>query len=499
MFRQAIKGSGFEKRREVMFFCALLLCYITRYAAYGFEYYPLLDDYIQYYWYANMPDTLNSVFLGIGTISTRPLAGISDVYFWTGLFASGGAAVLLSGSLISVLAIYFLRRVLEGMSISVGAVFYAVLLFFPIVFETQYWLSASSRIMVGIFFAALALVMLERHTRHGGGWRLALFWLLNLCSMCFYEQVLIFSFLLCVAYIYRTGQKRSTYIVPCVNVCIVALYYLAFKDVGALGGRTKILLTPEIFSHIEYMINELGNVLADCFVGLNANGFVRGLAVLKDKLWLGLCILVFSAALALLDKRMKKHKRNDWFVYLLSLVLMLAPLALLFITQDAALPYRTVYVSLIGMAILLDRVLSLVPVGERAGRVLVLVCIFCLSVACVSEMTDYRTTSLIDKKICTGIVRELDEKTISGEGECYLVGAKRAYTETNTQRGEHIISVTSSDWALTGAVRYYLGGYVKRIIPAESITDEIIDSGASVLELNDELEVKRLVNLRKGE
>lgn len=499
MFKQAITRGGFGKWREALLFCALLLCYMTRYAAYGFEYYPMLDDYIQYYWYANMPDTLNSVFLGIGTISTRPLAGILDVYFWTELFASGGAAVLLCNSLISVLAVYLLRRVLESMDISVGAVFYAVLLFLPIVFETQYWLSASSRIMVGILLAALALVTLERYTKRGGAWRLALFWILNLCSMCFYEQVLIFSFLLCVAYMYRTGQKRSCYIIVCVNVCIVALYYLAFKNVGALGGRTKILLTPEIFSHIEYMIKELGNVLADCFFGLNANGFARGLAVLKNKLWLGLCIVVFSAATAVLDKKAKRHLLGDWFVYLFAAVLMLAPLALLFVTQDAALPYRTVYVSLVGAAILLDRLLSLVPVGERIGRLLVFACIFCLGTACVSEMTDYRATSLIDKKICTGIVRELDDKVLSGEGECYLVGARRAYTETNAQRGEHIISVTSSDWALTGAVRYYLGGYVKRIIPAESLTEEIINSGDLILEIDDELEVKRLVDLRKGE
>ncbi len=492
MFKEGITKNITEKKRGIMFLCALFLLYIVRYAIYGFEYYPLLDDYIQYYWYANMPDTLNSVFLGVGTISTRPLAGIFDVYFWTGVFNMGGPVLLILSSLINVLAVHFLRRILDAMNIKVGMTFYIMLLFLPIVFESQYWLSASSRVMVGVFLSALSLVIFDSYTKRGGKWRLVVFWIINLCSMCFYEQVLIFSFLLCMAYMHRTKQKKYMYIIPLANVCLVAIYYLIFKDVGALGGRTKILLSPEILPHMQYMINELGNIVADCFYTLNVSGFVRGIALLWEKFFFLIITLILSAAVCVFYKKASKRNKKDWFVYLFSVVLIFAPLSILFVTEDAALPYRTVYISLIGAAILVDYLISFIPAGRLISGICVFVFAFALSSACISEMADYRENSLIDKKICQGIVQNLDESVLSGERGCRLVGAKRTYIQTNAQRGEHIISVTSSDWALTGAVRYYLGGYVNMITPEEQMTDEILNSGDLVLVLGDDFEVTKV-------
>lgn len=492
MFKEGVLKNISEKKRAIIFLCALFLLYVIRYAVYGFEYYPQLDDYIQYHWYSTMPDTMNSVFLGVGTISTRPLAGILDVYFWTKIFALNSPLLLLLNSLISVLAVYFLVRVLAAMDIKVGMSFYIMLLFLPIVFESQYWLSASSRVMVGVFLSALSLVIFDSYAKRGGKWKLALFWFINLCSMCFYEQVLIFSFLLVVAYMYRTKQKKHMYIFPFVNVLIVAVYYLIFKDVGALGGRTKILLSPEILSHLQYMINELGNIVADCFYTLNVNGIARGFALLWEKFFFLIISLVLAAVVAVFYRKAENKNKKDWFVYLFSAVIIFAPLSILFVTEGAALPYRTVYISLIGAAILIDYLVSLVPANRIVSGICVFAFVFALSGACVSEMADYRKTAIIDKKICQGIAENIDESVITGERGCYLVGAKRAYMQTNALRGEHIISVTSSDWALTGAARYYFGGYVNMITPAEQLTDEILNSGNMVLVLGEDFEVSRI-------
>lgn len=158
-------GKMTERRRELLFLAAAFALYVCRYAAYGFVYYPLLDDHIQYYWYPQIEGTVQNVFLHIGTISTRPLAGIFDVYVWGWLYIHAPWSILFLTAVLNLLGIYFLKRMLEDIGIGVGSVFYLLLLFLPVGFEAQYWLSASSRVIVGVFFTGLSLVLFQRYTR----------------------------------------------------------------------------------------------------------------------------------------------------------------------------------------------------------------------------------------------------------------------------------------------------------------------------------------------
>lgn len=474
------------RQKELLLLCAAFLLYIIRYAVFGFTYYPLLDDHIQYYWYANISDVLHDVFLKIGTISTRPLAGIFDVYVWSALYNTPMLVLILS-SCISVLGIYFLKRTFANMGIHAGALFYLVLLFMPIGFETQYWLSASSRVMVGIFFAALSMVIFESYSKHGGVWRLCAFIIVQLASYCFYEQAMIFSFLLCIAYFYRTRQKLRMYAIPTVNGCAVALYYMVFRGVGALSGRTQLVAGGEIATHFAYMAEQIKEITWQGLFSLNINGFVRGMGVLSENIVFLVLIIILSAVFAFACfKDDKKREGRDAFAVLFGAVLIVATLGLMFITKDAALPYRTIYIPLIGAALIGEYILSRIDIKYSAAKCVIFVLAFIFSVSCVSEMHDYRQVSLIDEKICKNIADALDEDVMTGERECYVTGAKRSYVSANAEHAEHIINVTSSDWALTGAVRHYLGGYVKMIVPTEEISNEILNSTAQILQINDD-------------
>lgn len=148
---------------------------------------------------------------------------------------------------------------------------------------------------------------------------------------------------------------------------------------------------------------------------------------------------------------------------------------------------------LIGAALMLGFLLSKLRLNRIAMSALVFVIAFSLSICSVSEMHDYRAVSEMDETICNNIIAALDEDTLSGERECYVVGAKRTYIKGIVEHREHIINATSSDWALTGAVRHYLkgNGTIKRMVPVEKITDEIRNSGAQILILNDDLTVTK--------
>ena len=226
-------------------------------------------------------------------------------------------------------------------------------------------------------------------------------------------------------------------------------------------------------------------------VSLNVNGFVRGWTLLLDSPWLMLLIAVLSGVFAWFCGR---ERHADQFSFWLGAALAVLSVILFFVTKDASLPFRVAYVPLIGVALMLGYLLSKLRLRRAVCSVLVFAAAFGLSVCGVSEMHDYRQAALVDEVICNNIISALDPDTLAGERACYVVGAKRSYIETNAQHREHILNATSSDWALTGAVRHFLkgNGTIKQMIPAEQITDEILNSGAQILVLNDDYTVTKV-------
>lgn len=480
-----------HRKRELLFIIAALGLYLCRYALCSFEYYSLLDDHIQYYWYSQMGDTFQNVFLRIGTISTRPLAGVFDVYVWSPLYIYAPWSILFITAVLNVLGVYFIKLALEDMDIYTGGVFYLVLLLMPLGFEAQYWLSASSRVIVGVFFTGASLLVLRQYRKKRRWYTFVLFCLLQLASYCFYEQTAILSFILCCAYIYKTKQKKTIYLVPVVNGCIIGIYYILMRNVGALSGRMSSMAIGELWPHIVFMAKEIYHVLCMGIFTLNVTDFVRGLALLLENPWLMALIAVISGVFAWLSGR---EKHNSWFSFFLGAAVAVFSVVLLFITKDATMPFRVAYIPMLGAALMIGFLLSKLHFHKSAAFITVFLAAFCFSVCNVSEMCDYREAAMIDKTICENIISALDDDTLSGERECYVIGAKRSYADGIVLHREHIINAVSSDWALTGAVRHYLkgNGIVKMVIPASEITPEIQNSGAQILFLNEDYTVTKM-------
>ena len=137
----------------LIFFAALLLKYIV----FGFRYYPVLDDFIQYGGYPLYND-LSYVYLGIGTISARPLATLLDPVLWGSMWGNMGLALFII-MLLHFTSVYLLSDTLERLGYKLSPIFWLIMLFLPIGAEGAYWISASSRIIMGLFFAALSFFL----------------------------------------------------------------------------------------------------------------------------------------------------------------------------------------------------------------------------------------------------------------------------------------------------------------------------------------------------
>ncbi len=476
--------------RKWFFLNALFLLYLTRYILVGFKYGPILDDYIQYFWYPNAYENIGDVFLGIGTITTRPLAAISDIYFWSYFFLN---PVILTFMLsrASFFAVYFLANTLEQMRIKVGALFYIILLFIPLCIESQYWLSASSRVIVGVLTAGFSMRFFSFYKKKKNVFLLILFCVLQFASMCFYEQASIFSFILCIAYFYRTKEKRDMYLIPIVNACIITIYYLIFKNTGSFAQRFEIILPQEIISRLVFVLKELYNVIIEGVFVMNVKSFLRSCTILKAMPWLFAAILGMAFIVsALYEKRSDNKNNKQRFAFLFGFCVIVFSLLPVFIIRASYLSYRMAFIPLIGVAIIASQIFNRCNMTQNKKRIVIFLLSFVLSVSCVSEINDYKKTSDTDKLICTNIISNLDEGVLSGERECYVLCKKNVFTSLNSRHAEHILSVASSDWALTGAVRYYAKRNVKRIIPVDTINDEILESSSQIIELCDDFSIK---------
>ena len=182
--------NNLTKNDEKLFFVMFFIAFVFKYLIYGFQYFPILDDYIQYGGYP-LYDTPSHVLFYIGTISSRPLASLLDVFFWGKLWHTPHLMLILSGAfhLLSCVTFY---KVAKENNVALSPLFAVFYLFFPLGYEATYWVSASSRIVVGLFFCSLSLLFLTRYIKSGKRFFFLLFFIFSLCAFSLYEACAVF-------------------------------------------------------------------------------------------------------------------------------------------------------------------------------------------------------------------------------------------------------------------------------------------------------------------
>lgn len=410
---------------------------IVRMGYFGFSYFPLLDDYIQYGIYPSAGNPFSEIYLHIGLFAFRPLAGLGDIYVWGRLWGVMGIALFVITVLHAISAYLFILTS-DKLGVSLGILFVVFYLLCPINFEGSYWISASSRIIVGLFFVSLSVYFLVHK-------KILFFFIFQFIAMMLYEQVAVLSFALSAMIIYQMKEWR--YFKPlAVNFFIIYIYYKLFSDMGSFGSRTQI-----------QMINI--RAIADMARGwtllsLYTNGFVRGLRM--NIVYL-VPIFIISSLLGVIEKNCKFNSK----ILFAGAVLFVAPyMPFLFLANNHA-SFRVSVVPLVGAAIFFDSAFNLLR-GYKSALAVALSFVFL--VVCVSELQDYRENYIVDRKIVSYVADNLDFERTNA-----VVGAKETYINQNVYFAEHIKSITSSDWALTGCVREYLGD---RTIPMIQINPE---------------------------
>ena len=431
----------------------LAIVNLVKFGFYGFEYFPVIDDYIQYHNYGLYENVIRDVFQRSGTLCTRPLAGLFDAFVW-GKFWGAMGLVLVTLTLLHTAAVWLLYCVFKRTGIPCGRMFLTVSTLYPLLTEATYWVSASSRLVMGLFLSALAAWLLCRYFDNGQIGVLFGFAVCNLLSYGFYEQVIPVSCLLAVFVVWTKRRKWWVAAIPLGNLALIGLYYIICRS--AMGvNSARSTLSPDIFAHLGSIWEQLSAALGQFHWELLYNSFVRGLQLLAERWWYAGLIVLAALLLVLAGGRDAPNRSRRKAI--LILLLIAAPFSPYLILETSHISFRNIFLSFVGVAMLVDMLFS--GYAARAGAgVLAAVFLVCN----VSEMHDYRAVSQADAAICTQIVPYVGD----GSRPVYLVGAKPCYVPLNAYFHEHIHNVTQSDWALTGAVRSYAGDVaIKKVIP----------------------------------
>ena len=126
-----------------------------------------------------------------------------------------------------------------------GILFVIFLTLFPLVTEGTYWMSASTRIVTGLFFAVLAGVFFVRWLEKKGNSLLSggLFMIFQLLAYGFYEQVLVFSVTLILLLAFLERKNAGCRLWLCLwSIVAAGLYFIftaAFSESLLYSGRIE--------------------------------------------------------------------------------------------------------------------------------------------------------------------------------------------------------------------------------------------------------------------
>lgn len=452
MHKRGAKMNTDPSRRKVtMLFCVFLLC-VFRVSYLGFRYTPYLDDFVQYYYYPSFSSPFRSILLGgARTMLTRPLAALADLFFWSGFKSFLGAAVFIVSALFGLSAVFFFVA-FDSLGFEITPIFFLVYAFTPLNIEGVYWLSASSRIVVSLFFTSAALLALVRGKT---------FLYASMCfvSVWFYEQtaVLSLAMLFLISISFRSLRTRHSSLCakllpPMLCACMLFIYYSSLAPLSDNSERLQLAQ----FSSLVSNVSTQSRLFAELFFRVNCeiilHGASRGLSrILRDGAYLQLFILAVLCVLIAYSAKYTKsfsHRREK---LLLGAFLTIVPLLPFFATMGNLPNVRSCVPSLLGIALIADAAIP--KLFRSMTPAFVCLCLFVFSIATVSEVCDYNQTASSDLALAQKIANEmpLDAEQIS-------VDVKTPdYYPQNSPIRDHISSMTGTDWGVTGIVRTLSG------------------------------------------
>lgn len=397
---------------DQLFLYFLFVLNILKFYAAGMKYFPLQDDFIQYWGYPRR--SISYLFSTVGFFNTRPFAGLLDIFFWSKFWNFFEISLLIISLLHFSSALIF-AKALEKTGIKCGNIFIAVYLLTPAGFEAVYWLSASTRIVAGLFFASLAAYAASSEKTG-----ITEFFLLDLFAFGFYEQITAVCFVLC-AWIGFYKKRADIFTGNIAAAAVMGIYYAIMYDVGALKGRAAVNI--------------------DMYTSLHE--ILKSLSVSSKLFSLGCSPAINSAviAVAVIFLYNASGGNNIKKLYIGALLFFCALIPHI-LSGSAHIPLRCIYPGVLGLAAAAEYIAEKI----NAGKIfLSLFTVFALS-SNIYQAEVFSDIGKFNIQVCmdTAVKDDIVYRTVRKK---FDISVPEWYAEYMPE------NISQSGWAFTGAVR----------------------------------------------
>lgn len=470
-----------DKYIKHLTFAAAFSAIFIRYIYYGFRYYHQLDDYIQYHNFATSLD-YGQLIMEEGFLAARPLAGIADLYVWSPFFENMILAVMIISVMYAFSAILFFSvfRKIFG----TGIFFIAVYTLLPLGFEGTYWMSASTRIVTGLFFTSVSAVIFQKICDTGKIRYVPAWMIIQLVSFCFYEQVLVLSLTITVilmiinlriAYRNKLKTKSPWGLLSAVNIINYFAFTGMFENKGMYATRLELIF-PTTPHYYDIFLPEISRQIGAAFLKGGVltliKGFYRGIYFAAGNvnflyfLWL---LFIFVLYFLISKKIAATEQMNAVLNYpsavIYGIVLASAPVMPFLIVGNPWFSLRNTVCSFIGIALTADAFLRFVfSCRKNALSFFTALFVIVCSISSVSELHDYKATYEYDRKVLNIIAEEIQGET--NLGRIGILNLNASYLDDqNYFYHEHIHGITENSWALFGGLASISNKIYSEVIP----------------------------------
>ena len=440
--------SNRDDRVHLAFWLGLLAVMLARTFFFGFSYFLYLDDYNTYgIFFRRNENIWQDIILFYGHYTWRPLAFFADAYI-TQWFFPRLEWVLLFYTFLHFFVVVLFYDILKKCELNFGALGILLISLSPILFESVYWIGASTRLLPAMFLSLLAVYFMIKK-------KYVLFGILSVLQSGFYEQMVVFHLVFSCAIILIMNKNRKLMLIPFGASIFMALYYFIFDFLvdGRAAGRMQFIEISNILTHPLRVILAAFNTMLRTNFLINFHGIISGFMLLTTFITIFISVLVVIYSVFVFSNLKKESLSLEEFYdnpltkLLLGVVLTIAPLAPFFVLQGIWLPPRTIFASIFGLSILVDTVFSLFPKTFKAITSALLIVPFFL--VYIAEVNNFRLIEQTDTIIINNFLN-----TFEGDEDDFIVLLNTNYIISNvTFEGNHRLeNISSSNWALLGGL-----------------------------------------------
>ena len=454
-----------------LFYASFAFLLALKSGYYFFKYYPIIDDWFLFLAASTYKNKWSEVVVAQNKLQLRPLAGLLDAYVTGGFLANNLSLLyfLLTAMLCSSAIIF--HKTLKNNNINVGPLFFIVFALTPISAEALYWIGASSRIIPSILLIAIAGCCADIFAKTGSKKTLTAFAVTSLLSVGLYEATLPILIIYPAIILFlnrKNGGNPLKKLLPAAIPVVFALgmfVYYRFNgdnpDIASRGG----LVTQGFLDHFRNVFLRFANVFTMVNLRLSGHALKVGAkTIVKDRAFIFAFFTVASSVVfgCIVYKNEKKKEnatlKSIFKHFIIGLLLFAAGLSLNFLLSGVRISLRVVYISFIGLGVMLDAVFLKIKLPVIKSVFISLIALLCVT-ANVGELAEYKITSETDEAIAKTIIEtEGRGNLVDPEKIGFILGAVDTYVSGTGLYFEHIKASTEVYASVTGSVMYYIGG-----------------------------------------